>query len=41
MKAEDLLQAMNDIDTKYVAEAQPWTAPVKKLHHPVWLRLPP
>lgn len=36
MKAEDLLQAMNDIDTKYVAEAQPWTAPVKKLHHPVW-----
>ena len=36
MKAKDLLQAMNDIDTKYVAEAQPWTAPVKKLHHPVW-----
>lgn len=36
MKAEDLLQAINDIDTKYVAEAQPWTAPVKKLHHPVW-----
>ena len=36
MKAKDLLQAMNDIDAKYVAEAQPWTAPVKKLRHPVW-----
>lgn len=36
MKAKDLLQAMNGIDAKYVAEAQPWTAPVKKLRHPVW-----
>ena len=41
MKAEDLLQAMNDIDTKYVAEAQPWTAPVRSCTTRYGPRLPP
>lgn len=36
MNAKDLLRAMSDIDPKYVREAQPWAAPVKKLTHPVW-----
>lgn len=36
MNAKDLLRAMSDIDPKYVREAQPWAAPVKKLPHPVW-----
>lgn len=36
MNGKDLMQALNDIDERYIEEALPWSAAVKKERHPVW-----
>lgn len=36
MNGKDLMQALNDIDGRYIEEALPWSAAVKKERHPVW-----
>ena len=36
MNGKDLIQALNDIDERYIEEALPWSAAVKKERHPVW-----
>lgn len=36
MNGKDLMQALNDINERYIEEALPWSAAVKKERHPVW-----
>ena len=36
MNGKDLMQALNDIDERYIEESLPWSAAVKKERHPVW-----
>lgn len=36
MNGKDLMQALNDINERYIEEALPWSAAVKKECHPVW-----